>query len=90
MPSEAAGGAEEHLAVLGVAFPVQAEQCELVALIGFRRGALVVAVHEVLDVDLERRGDAGEVACDLSGASGFPLGDGAAGDADAIGEFVLG
>ncbi len=51
---------------------------------------LVAAVHELFDTDAECGGDACEISGDLTGATGLPLCDRAAGDADRGGQLILG
>lgn len=89
MPGEAAGGAQQHLAIFRVAFPVEAEQGEFVPLHDGARRTLVVAIDKVFHTRVERAGDARQVAGDLPGAPGLPLRDGAAGDPDALRELIL-
>jgi hypothetical protein len=89
MPSEAAGGAQQDLTIFGVAFSVQAEQREFVALRYGAGRAFVVAVDEEFHTRIQRAGDAREIAGDLPRAPCLPLRNRAAGDSDALGEVVL-
>ncbi len=83
---EFVGGAQEEGAVFGVAGLVEAEHGEFVA--GGGRG-WVGALDEMFDGGAEGIGDAGDVAAQLAGTVGFPLGDGAAADVAGGGELIL-
>ncbi len=80
------GGAQEEGAIVGVAGLVEAEHGEFVAGGG---GGGIGALDEMFDGGTEGIGDSGDVAAELAGAVGFPLGDGAAADIAGGGEIIL-
>lgn len=84
---ELVGGTEEEGPVVRLAGAVETEHGELVA---GGRGWLGGALQQVLDGGVEGFGDPGDVAAQLAGAVGFPLGDGTATDAAGGGEVILG
>ena len=82
-----ARGAQQEAAVFGVAGAIEAEQCQFVTgELALRASALEQEFHR----GAEGAGDAGEVAAQLAGAIGFPLGDGAAADIELGGQLILG
>ncbi len=83
---EFVGCAQEEGAVFGVAGLVEAEHGQFVAGGG---GGGVGALDEMFDGGAEGIGDSGDVAAELAGAVGFPLGDGAAADVAGGGEIIL-
>ena len=89
-PSQPPCGAQQQLPVFRIAFPVKAQKCEFVSLANLPSGVFVGAEHQEFDIGVQYLGDTGQVAGDLAGAPGFPLGNGAARDADLISQLVLG
>ncbi len=87
LSGELASGAEEEGPILGVAVAVEAQDRHFIA---GEAGVQTLAVEEVFDGDVERAGDARDVAAELAGAIGLPLGDGAAADIAGGGELILG
>lgn len=89
--SEADGGADQQGAVIGRAVAVGTQQCHFVAKQRqWRAAGFRLTGEQVGRAGAEEAGDARQVAADLAGAAGLPLGDGAPGDADGARQLVLG
>jgi hypothetical protein len=76
--NKTSGGSQQQLTVFCRALSIQPQQRQFIPLSSLRGSAFVIAVHKVLDPNLENLGNTSEVRGDLSGSSGLPLGDRAA------------
>jgi len=77
------GGSQEEGTIFRIAGLVEAEHGKLVA------SGRTVTVEEMFDRGAERIGDAADVATELAGTIGLPLGNGAAADLAGGREFIL-
>ena len=88
IPGQTTGRAQQDLTVLRRAGPVEPNDRQFIAPAGIRRGVLIRAEHQLLDMGFKHGGDAGEIAGDLAGTAGFPLCHGTARYADGGGQLV--
>ena len=89
IPGQTTGRTQQDLPVLRRAGPIEPNDRQFIAPAGIRRGILIRAEHQLLDMGFEHGGDAGEIAGDLAGTAGFPLCHGTARYADGGGQLVL-
>ncbi len=78
------GGSQQKCLIFWVAGLIEAEHCQLVAC------GLVAAMQQIFDRGAEGVRDATDIAAQLAGAVGLPLGDGASADITSGCQFILG